>query len=126
MLRDAREQKVVHLEAGCDGGVLVVRRLGVANEVIPAGEHLPGEGELAFVSIAAANICVLGHPADVSDDSLDNQRDFWIETRESVPDFLGSWLFICLLQELKLKQVDGPHPVTVGGNLRVLVEILCD
>lgn len=79
-LAAARKQKAIHLEAGCDGGVLVVRRLGVADEVIPACEHLPGEGELAFVSIAATNIRVLGHPADSSDALLANQRDFQSET----------------------------------------------
>lgn len=70
------ERKVVHLEAGCDGGVLVVCRLGVADEVIPAGEHLPSEGELAFVSVAAANICILGHPADNGDNLVANNTIF--------------------------------------------------
>lgn len=50
-----------YLEAGGDGGVLVVSGLCVANEVIPACEHLPAEGELPFLSITTAYISIFGH-----------------------------------------------------------------
>lgn len=51
-----------HLEAGGDGGVLIVCSLRVSYEVVPACEHLPAEGEVAFLSSVASLVCVTSHP----------------------------------------------------------------
>lgn len=94
-LAASRRPKVFHLEAGCDGGVLVVSGLCIADEVIPAGEHLPGEGELTFVSVATANICILGHPEGSGDAVLADRHDFQSQTRRKVGSrYLGGGLFI--------------------------------
>lgn len=53
---------ITYFEAGGDGGVFIVGRLSVSNKIIPAGEHLPGKGELIVFSIPSPHICVFSHP----------------------------------------------------------------
>lgn len=51
-----------YFKAGGDGGVLVVSSLCIANEIVPAGKHLPSKGELAVFTIPTPHICVFSHP----------------------------------------------------------------
>lgn len=53
-----------YLEAGCDGCKLVVCRLGVAYEIIPAGEHFPAKNEIPIVSVTCVLMSVPCHPAN--------------------------------------------------------------
>lgn len=50
------------LEAGGDGGVLVVCGLRVSYQIIPAGEHLPAEGEFPLLPSITSFICITSHP----------------------------------------------------------------
>lgn len=54
----------IHLEAGCDGGKLVVCRFWVPDKVVPAGEHLPAEVKTGVVSTTLL-ISIAGHPVGV-------------------------------------------------------------
>lgn len=58
---NAISEAVRYLEAGGDGGVLVVSGFGIADEVVPTGEHLPGEGELAFFPVSSADVSIFSH-----------------------------------------------------------------
>lgn len=51
-----------NLEAGGDGGVLIVCSFRVSYQVVPAGEHLPAEGEVPLLSSVPSLICVTSHP----------------------------------------------------------------
>lgn len=53
-----------NLEAGGDGGVLIVCSLRVSYQVVPAGEHLPAEGEVALLSSVPSLICITSHPEE--------------------------------------------------------------
>lgn len=48
-------------ETGGNGGKLVVRRLRVSYQVIPAGKHLPAEIKTVVISNARL-VCISGHP----------------------------------------------------------------
>lgn len=50
------------LEAGGDGGVLIVCSLRVSYQIIPAGEHLPAEGEFSLLRSITSFICITSHP----------------------------------------------------------------
>lgn len=54
--------KSTYFEAGGDGGIFIVGCLCVPNKIIPAGEHLPGKGELTVFSVPSPHICVFSHP----------------------------------------------------------------
>lgn len=49
------------LEAGGDGGILVVRSLRISDEVIPAGEELPAEGESAVLGSVSPLVGIPRH-----------------------------------------------------------------
>lgn len=49
------------LEAGGDRGVLIVCSLGVSYQIIPAGEHLPAEGEFSLLSSITSFVCITSH-----------------------------------------------------------------
>lgn len=50
------------LEAGGDGGVLIVCSLRISYQIIPAGEHLPAEGEFSLLCSITSFICITSHP----------------------------------------------------------------
>lgn len=50
-----------NLKAGGDGGVLIVCSFGVSNQVVPAGEHLPAEGEVSFLGSVPSLIGITSH-----------------------------------------------------------------
>lgn len=50
-----------YLEAGGDGGVLVVGCLWIPNQVVPAGEHLEAEYEVITVALTRGALRVAGH-----------------------------------------------------------------
>lgn len=52
-----------YLEAGGDGGIFVVGRLWIPNQVIPAGEHLEAEREVSALPVARTALAIAGHPA---------------------------------------------------------------
>lgn len=52
---------VLDLEASSDGGIFIIRSLRISYEVVPAGEHLPGESELTIGIIPSTNICIFSH-----------------------------------------------------------------
>lgn len=58
-----------NLEAGGDGGVLIVCSLRVSYQVVPAGEHLPAEGEVALLSSVPSLICITSHPEETEPDT---------------------------------------------------------
>ena len=53
--------RCLYLEAGGDGGELVVGGLRVSYQIVPAGEHLPGEVE-AIVVHSPRLVGITGHP----------------------------------------------------------------
>lgn len=55
-------QILANLEAGGDGGVLIVGSFRVSYQVVPAGEHFPAEGEVPLLSSVPSLICVTSHP----------------------------------------------------------------
>lgn len=55
-----------NLKAGGYGGVLIICSFGVSYEVVPAGEHLPAEGELSFITPISSLICITSHPEETN------------------------------------------------------------
>lgn len=51
-----------YLKAGGNGSVLIVCSLRVSDQVVPAGEHLPAEGELSLLRPIPSFIWVTSHP----------------------------------------------------------------
>lgn len=51
-----------NLEASGNGGILVVCSLRVSYQVVPAGEHLPAEGEVSLLCSVPSFICITSHP----------------------------------------------------------------
>lgn len=59
-----------NLEAGGDGGVLIVCRLRVSYQVVPAGEHLPAEGEVPLLSSVPSLICITSHSEEKTEPDI--------------------------------------------------------
>lgn len=71
------------LEAGGDGGVLIVCSLRVSYQIIPAGEHLPAEGEFSLLRSITSFICITSHPGKKRHESHRGQ------IREEAPHVLA-------------------------------------
>lgn len=80
-----------NLEVGGNGGILVVRSLWVSNQVVPASEHLPAEGEVSLLCPITSFICIASHPGNARKVSLKNHPNAYtfVYQNRSVHTFVG-------------------------------------